>query len=319
MIAVVVATHERAERLPRLLAALEQQDVDQAFEIVIVDDASRDRTWTQLQGLASSCRVPMRPIRLDRNSGPARARNAGWRSSSAPIIAFTDDDCMPGTVWLSQLLAGFADADIVQGCTVPPSDLEPGGAFTRTMSVASESGLYETCNIAYRRELLERLEGFDEAFRYPYGEDVELGWRAKAAGARTVFSAAAVVEHDIARQTLNGRIHDLRRLDGVALVAKRHPALRSYFYRRLFYRRSHALALLALVGAAAALTRPAGPRRLLTVLALSSPWVWQQAGNDSGRLSRRRRLLAMPWLLASDLAEMTFLAIASARYRTLVL
>jgi glycosyltransferase involved in cell wall biosynthesis len=311
VIAVVVPTHERAERLPRLVTALEQQDCLEPFEVVVVDDASRDRTWSQLQDLATSSQVPLRPIRLDQNSGPARARNVGWRSSSASIIAFTDDDCKPGPGWLSQLVAGFADADIVQGCTVPGADLEPNGAFTRTMSVASESGLFETCNIAYRRELLERLDGFDEAFRYPYGEDVELGWRAKVAGARTVFRATAVVEHDVTHQTLSGFIADLRRLDGAAMVAKRHPALRDYFYQGIFYRRSHALALLAIAGGALSLTRPAGLQRVLAVLALSSPWILQR--------SRGHRLTAMPRLLASDLAEMAFLAVASARRRTIVL
>ena len=42
---------------------------------------------------------------------------------------------------------------------------------------------FETCNIVYEAELLERLDGFDEAFAEALGEDTDLGWRALAAGA----------------------------------------------------------------------------------------------------------------------------------------
>jgi len=318
VISVVVATHNRADRLAGLVAALEAQGCREPFEIVIIDDASADTTWSVLEELAANSRVPLRPVRIRSNSGPARARNAGWSGSAAAIIAFTDDDCIPGRDWLSQLLAGFADADIVVGSTIPAEHDEPDGASIRTMSITSETGLYETCNIAFRRDLLERLGGFDEAFRYPYGEDADLGWRARAIGARTVFRSTAIVEHEVTRPSMKRRVDDLKRLDGVALLLKRHPGVRVYFYRRVFYRRSHLLALLALAGVGLMLRRPGAPFQLLGGAALATPWVFNLS-SAGGIVPTRRDLRQIPERFASDVAEMAFLAVASIRRGTLVL
>src|SRR4051812_19853042 len=104
---VVVATHNRAELLARLTDALRaQSDVD-AFEVIVVDDGSADATPDVLRRIERSWPA-LRTIRLDENRGPATARNAGWRAATAPIVAFTDDDCVPQAGWLAGLVDGFA-------------------------------------------------------------------------------------------------------------------------------------------------------------------------------------------------------------------
>src|SRR2546430_13920788 len=98
---VVVATHQRAHLLPRLIKALEDQEAAPAFEVIVVDDSSTDGTWDVLVGLASSSTVRLRPLQTLRNSGPAAARNLGWRSAAGRVVAFTDDDCVPRPGWLA--------------------------------------------------------------------------------------------------------------------------------------------------------------------------------------------------------------------------
>src|SRR5204862_5945534 len=88
------------------------------FELIIVDDGASDDTWQTLQRLASSAPLTLLPLRHPANRGPAAARNLGWRSAKGPIVAFTDDDCVPQPGWLAALVAGMAEADIVQGRTV---------------------------------------------------------------------------------------------------------------------------------------------------------------------------------------------------------
>jgi len=190
-VAVVVATRGRAALLPRLLTALEGQVDAPDFEVVLVDDASPDGTWPTISGLIESSPLSVRGVRMPAQSGPAAARNAGWRASGAPRIAFTDDDCVPSPGWLRTLVRALDGADIAQGATLPdPAQRDNLGPFSRTMEVTSPTGYFQTCNVAYRRSMLEQVGGFDDELRQA-GEDIELATRAQAAGGRTVFCGSA--------------------------------------------------------------------------------------------------------------------------------
>lgn len=290
----------------------------------MVDDASPDRTAEILGELAAEDvnGVCMRVLRLTRNSGPAAARNAGWKAAAAPVIAFTDDDCAPRPGWLAAVLVAAADADIVEGRTLPdPQGVPIRGPFSHTVDVARFSDHYQTCNVAYRRTVLEQCDGFDEDFRYPYGEDVDLGLRAVESGARAVFAPDAVVEHDVSPSSLMAQIRNLPREEGQVLAVRRHPAFRSKLHRRYWLRPSHPPALMAggalvlglyglvrhrlpVVGAAAAATLPYVDHRL-----------------RKGRLFRTKAHLpwVIPQALILDLAEVAVLLRASLRHRTLVL
>jgi len=318
IVSVVVATHGRAGLLPRLVHAIEQQSGCGSIELVIVDDASPDTTWAQLERLRGDATIPLQIHRLPQNRGPATARNIGWRAASARLIAFTDDDCTPSPDWLAAIVAGLGTHAIVQGRTLPdPAQDANRGPFSHTMHVKGENGLYATCNIGYRREVLERVGGFDESFRWPYGEDIDLAWRAKEAGATTAFVRDAVVHHDIRPASVKAHLRDLRRRSGIVQVVRSHPALRSRFPQRLFVRPTHPQALLAAAGLAVALSsRPLAVR--LAGLALVGPYV-HSFRVGAGPVDSDTHLAHLPLSLISDLAEIGVLAAASVRERTLVL
>jgi GT2 family glycosyltransferase len=227
------------------------------YEIVIVDDGSP--ASAEIPALLESWRqrspVPIRSRSLARNGGPCGARDAAWRMATSEWIAFTDDDCLPDRDWLVRLLeSASGGADVVQGRTQP----DPARShlltqpFARSVSVSGPGEYFHTCNILYRRSLLEALDGFDLDFSFS-AEDTDLGWRARAAGATIVFDDGAVVTHDVVvgdwRSDLKGR---RRWTDVVHMIAK-HPAARSLAWKPFIYRRSHlfvfgyalALALLA--------------------------------------------------------------------------
>ena len=315
-ISVVIATHNRASRLSRLVDGLASQE-GVRFEVVLVDDASTDSTWEELDRLAGAAPFSLRPLRLTRNSGAAAARNAGWRAAGAPLVAFTDDDCVPQPGWLEALVGHLADSDLVQGQTRPnPDQIGNQGPFSRTIDVTREFGYYETCNMGYRRHWLERVNGFDEQFRYPYGEDADLAWRIKDAGGTSYFAPEALVYHDIWPSDYRAHLRDRVRREGLVLALKKHPRLRRA--RGVFQNGAHPAALVALAGGAAFLMKPS-TTRLGLAAALGLPYVWACRKYNPSPPRKVQWLVVLPLHLVADSYEVSVLARASLRYRTLVL
>jgi GT2 family glycosyltransferase len=260
-ISVVVATHDRRERLAALLAGLRAQSLGpERFEVVVVDDASSDGSAELLEAERQRGELALRWVREETGRGPASARNRGWRMAQAPLVAFTDDDCVPVPGWLEALLALAATDEhaIVQGRTLPnPDERDALGPFAKTVHIPQASPHYETCNIAYPRALLERVGGFDEAYPAPAGEDSDLGWRALEAGGVALFAPEAVVHHAVFPQS------PVRALRGALMAThgvqayKRNPGLREHLTQGVFYERSHPLLLQAALGAWLARREPA--------------------------------------------------------------
>jgi GT2 family glycosyltransferase len=326
-VSVVVATYNRSHLLDRLIAALESQQGPYPYEIVIVDDGSSDATPDVLRSLARRSTHDVRAIHLDTNRGPAAARNEGWRAARAPLIAFTDDDCVPQPEWLASLVRALANADIVQGRTIANPGQERHGVFAWTPEVDAVSGFFETCNIGYRRDVLDAAGGLDERFtslggsnhhRYVapiWGEDADLGWRAKAAGATVAFSSEAVVLHDMKGGGLRDRLAELPRRGGTVLMVKRHPAMRELFETRWFADPAHAYLLAALAGGIAAAANPRSFVRWLAPIAPLMLWARRRGVWYEKRLWPR----ALPQWLLSDLVEIGVLARQSVRQRTFFL
>lgn len=255
------------------------------------------------------------------------ARNAGWRASRGEIVLFTDDDCRPAPGWVTVLSAALqergAAVGLAQGLTQPEREHWDGsGPFARTMWVLEEDGFYATCNMAYRRSLLEELDGFDEQFRHPFGEDTDLAWRAIEKGAEAVFVEDAVVFHAVWPSSWPAHVRDRRRRESMVLAARLHPQLRARFYRPYWYQGSHARALLAGagLGLAAVLAAPPVGRRAGMLAALAAaPYVHYRLTERRLPCRPRNEPAVIALALLADLIEVGVLARASARYRTLLL
>jgi histidinol-phosphate phosphatase family protein len=183
--AVVIPTLARP-CLAACLDALAAASGPMPAEIVLVDDRPDPRGGTPI-------RVP-EPLR-DRTRvvtsggrGPAAARNLGWRQTTAPWVAFLDDDVRVDADWRALLTADLSGraprVGGVQGrITVPlprsrrPTDWERG-----TAGLAGARWI--TADMAYRRDALVESGGFDERFPRAFREDADLALRVMAAGWR---------------------------------------------------------------------------------------------------------------------------------------
>jgi glycosyltransferase involved in cell wall biosynthesis len=318
-ISVVVATFRRARLLQELLDGLAAQELDDPFEVIVVDDASGDETRAVLEAAASRVPYELTAVHLDRNGGPARARNLGWRRARAPLVAFTDDDCVPRPDWLARLQAGARHYDIVQGTTtVDPTALADAGPFSRWIDVGP-SPFFETCNIAYATRLLHELGGFDESFSFAAGEDTDLALRARRRGATIGPEPRAVVVHTVHPSSFRAGLRSSRRLDGLVKVIQRYPdELRRYMHGDLFWFAAHGPAVTSAAGlllAAPVLRRR--PIRGAVLAALAAvPYARHRLFVDPlTRRSRRERVLSIPAGLAVDLAELAIVTRARLRYR----
>jgi GT2 family glycosyltransferase len=318
-ISVVVATHQRARLLPRLVDALERQVGAPPFEVVLVDDGSADDTWPTIERLAAHSPLPLRGVRMPGQSGPAAARNAGWRAATSAVVAFTDDDCVPQPGWLALLTTALAEVDIAQGATLPdPAQQHLLGPFARTMDVRSETGYYQTCNVGYRRAVLESVGGFDDDLRQA-GEDIELATRAIAAGATTTFCKQAIVFHDVRPSSLRAHLRGTRRWGGIVLAVRKQPALRDRLQHRVLWKSSHLPAIAAAVGLLTAVAATTARGRLMGVSAVA-PYVRHRLlVQPLPHTDPAERVTLLPKALVADLAEVAVLAVASARYRCVVL
>jgi GT2 family glycosyltransferase len=237
---------------------------------------------------------------------PAPKRNLGWRTARAPIVAFTDDDCEPQPNWLSAGLAGFADdVVIVQGRTCPhPDDDGNRGTFARTLDVGRLNETYPTANLFYRRDAVERVNGFDERFGAAAGEDTDLAWRVLELGGRTVFADHALVFHAVHPFGFVDHLRSLPRWADLALVARRHPEARRLVYRRWFWKKTHTTAVLAAVGLLAA---PFDKRAAFLAL----PHLVRRVRSDGPVVG--------PQLAMVDLAEVAVMVRGSIRHRAVLI
>jgi GT2 family glycosyltransferase len=323
VVSVVIATYNRPDLLSRTLDALEEQDGVGPFEVIVVDDASTDETRQLLERRAPHFPVPLITMRQECNGGPAKARNRGWRSSRAPLVCFTDDDCRPSPKWLASLVAAASPTiGLVQGRTeADPDQVHLWAPFTRAFPVMREEyGFYETCNIAYRRDVLEQLGGFDESFRFAYGEDTDLAWRAKAAGVGTTFADDAVVFHEVAPSDWLTYTKAMRRSESLVLLVSKHPGVRALSGQKLFWRPVHfAGGLVAISAIAVAARSRFRPGWFVLGVALMKYWQASRSERREARASMATWVALSPLTLVSDLYELAIMARASVRYRTLLL
>jgi histidinol-phosphate phosphatase family protein len=179
--AVVVPSVGRPS-LQVLLESLAAQE-HQPVEVVVVDDRRPDAV--RAGGPLDVSAHPLALVVAGGGRGPAAARNAGWRATSAPWTVLLDDDVVLPPEWARELLADLtADADAIAGRIVVPLPPDRRPTDWERNTAGLESAWWATADMALRRDALVAVGGFDERFPRAYREDADLAVRLAAAGYR---------------------------------------------------------------------------------------------------------------------------------------
>jgi len=195
--AVIVPAYNSEKTISECIIALKNQTYRGNFEIIVVDDGSKDATAKIAQENGAK-------VFSQKNAGPAKARNRGARNSIGKILLFTDADCKPEKNWLEEMLKPFIDKKIVgvqgvyktkqQGVVARFNQIEIEQRYEK-MKKSKAIDWIGSYSAAYRREDFFGTNGFDESFPKASGEDPELSYKLAKSGKKLLFNPSAIVYH----------------------------------------------------------------------------------------------------------------------------
>ncbi len=205
---IIVAVYNRLEEVKELLASAELLDFDRdAFEILFVDDGSKDGFKAFVEGYRSSSGLRIRAV-FQENKGPGAARNYGMSVSRAAYFIFVDSDCFFPPDWLRKIddyLAvhhcdAFGGRDEGHESFSPllkainysmTSFLGTGGTRGSAKSIAK---FYpRSFNMGISRCVYEQIGGMDESLRH--GQDMDYSARIYEGGFKVCLISTAYVYH----------------------------------------------------------------------------------------------------------------------------
>jgi len=211
-ISIVIPAHNEEKSITETIEAiLAQQHPD--FEVIVVDNASTDRT----SEVASA--YPIKVV-VEPRKGLLFARERGRLEATGEIIANIDADCLPQPDWLTQAESLFTDDNIV--AVTGPYDYHDGGKIFRNTSLATQTYIYHPVskilqhrfvkggailiggNNFIRAEALHKVGGYNTALTF-YGEDTDTAKRVSQHG-YVLFSPKIVIKTSARRFKAEGTL-----------------------------------------------------------------------------------------------------------------
>ena len=207
LVSVVIPTYNAVDTLGAQLDALEGQDYDGAFEVVIADNGSTDGLAEFVS--ARSSRIPVAVVDASDRRGVSHARNVGCRESKGELVVICDADDVVVPGWLRALVAVAVTAECVGG-SLDATTLNDASTIAWRFPHRPDKlpvklrflPYAHGCNIAVWRDVVESLGGWEESYQGG-GEDVDFSWRLQLAGGRLAVAPDAVV-HYRHRETAGG-------------------------------------------------------------------------------------------------------------------
>jgi GT2 family glycosyltransferase len=230
-VSVVVAAYNAERTLKICLDSLQRLNYAN-YEVIVVDDGSTDTTAQIAREYPT-----FRYFRHQTNLGLSLARDTGISAAEGDIIAFTDADCRADEDWLYYMVGALCEnefAGMGGPNLLPPDDslvaaavmVSPGGP-AHVMLTDRQAEHIPGCNMAFWRDALLEIGGFDPVFRRA-GDDVDLCWRLQQAGYKIGFCPSAFVWH-YRRSTVQAYLKQQHGYgEAEAMLVRKHPEYFNY-------------------------------------------------------------------------------------------
>lgn len=199
-VSVIVPVWNDERRVVKCINALKnQQFVPEAYEIIIIDNGSTDRTFEEIQGIKGIT------VLQELKPGSYAARNKGLSVAKGHYVAFTDSDCVPDKNWLASLIEcaktqrdiGVVAGDVSffkdEADEIDDASLAYESFFSMNQEEYARKGVCITANWLSKKKTLLELGGFNAKLKS--GGDHDMAKRLTNNGLSVVFCKQAVVAH----------------------------------------------------------------------------------------------------------------------------
>ena len=249
-ISVIMPTYNRSYDLARTLRAYEQQLGGSEFEVIAVDDGSSDATHQVLSSYQPR-RYRLRVEHLEKNSGPAAARNRGMALAQAPLVIFVGDDILPDRYLIEGHITAHrlysSEQAAVLGKVAWPNDLPVNTLMAHIDGIGAQQFSYHyfkdgetydyrhfyTANLSLKRDfLLSEDKGFDTGFPYAAFEDVELSYRLAKRGLKIYYASALLGQHYHYHTIWTFSTRQYRAGLMACILVEKHPEIREMIMGR---------------------------------------------------------------------------------------
>ncbi len=198
---VIIPCYNAEKTVAGAIESLSRQ-AKKGFEVIVVDDGSRDNTLAEARKAAEDAGIKAVFI-SQKNTGPAFARNLGARKATAKTIIFLDSDCICPKNWFGEIIAPLKKGYSACLCPYKTANTqswvaryigyEIGERQERTLD--NDIDAAASYSLAVNRKDFLDLGGFDASFKVASGEDFDFSFKLVEKGKKIFFTSRTFVWH----------------------------------------------------------------------------------------------------------------------------
>ena len=239
---IVVPSRGGAARLPTLFRALRAQ-TERDFDVIVVLDGDIDNSERVVEDERAAGQIDVRAIVFPENRGRVAALNAGFEAANGDVFIRCDDDFEPRSNYVARHVE--LHADVEQGVVGVAENVFADTPYARAYGKASDARFHEDArtvapesawkfwagNVSVSAETYRKIGPYDSDYRAYGWEDVDWGYRLKAAGIPIVVDEQLITPHHLA--AVNTQIRSRRAFQSAAarhLFERKHPEAMADYY-----------------------------------------------------------------------------------------